>query len=81
MANIVIGLWDPTRYQEETMQFGKSVYDIVQLRSWFVSAHILKNRNGATNKRFPLRFLGAVSIFEEFPDLMTQQDYAALTKY
>lgn len=80
MANIVIGLWDPTRYGEETFQIGKSVYDITQLRTWFVSAHVLKNRNGATNKVAPLRFNGAAGTFEEFPSTMHPMDYTRLTK-
>jgi replicative DNA helicase len=81
-ANVVIGLWDPTRYGEETfsMNGGKQVYDIVQLRSWFVSAHVLKNRNGRTNAVSALRFNGAVGTFEEFPKNMTPMDYANLTK-
>lgn len=81
MANIVIGLWDPTRYNEKVVDIGKSKYDITLLKTWFISAHVLKNRNGNTNKRVPLRFAGAVSTFEEFPSNMTQQDYARLTKY
>ena len=80
-ANVVVGFWDPTRYQEETVQVGKAVYDITQLKTWFVSAHVLKNRNGATNKKVPLRFMGAVSHFEEFPNPMHPVDYARLTKY
>lgn len=80
-ANLIIGLWDPTRYQQQTMKFGKTVLDVGQLRTWLVSAHVLKNRNGTTNKRFPLRFLGAVSMFEEFPSDMGPMEYANLTKY
>ena len=79
-ANIVIGLWDPNRYKVETVSVGDSVYDIVQLRSWFVSAHVLKNRNGKTNIRAALRFIGAASMFEEFPEHMSIQDYTNLTK-
>ena len=79
-ANVVVGLWDPVRYKVETVEVGNSVYDITQLKSWFVSAHILKNRNGHTSKRAALRFIGAASIFEEFPDRMNAMDYARLTK-
>lgn len=79
-ANVVVGLWDPVRYKVETVDVGDSVYDITQLMSWFVSAHILKNRNGITNKRAALRFIGAASMFEEFPERMSSHDYARLTK-
>lgn len=79
-ANVIVGLWDPVRYQVETVDVGTSVYDITQLKSWFVSAHILKNRNGNTNKRAALRFIGGASMFEEFPEKMTSMDYARLTK-
>ena len=79
-ANVVIGLWDPKRYGEETFRIGQSVYDIVQLQSWFVSAHVLKNRTGETNKVAPLRFNGAIGTFTEFPAIMQPEDYARLTK-
>jgi hypothetical protein len=80
-ANVVVGFWDPTRYQVETVEVGKAVYDITQLKTWFVSAHVLKNRNGVTNRKVPLRFMGAISHFEEFPNPMHPIDYARLTKY
>jgi len=79
-ANVVVGLWDPTRYKVETVDVGSSKYDITLLKTWFVSAHILKNRNGNTNKRAALRFIGGASMFEEFPERMTSMDYARLTK-
>jgi len=79
-ANIVIGLWSPMRYYEDTFKIGKVSYDITLLKSWFVSAHILKNRNGQASKVAPLRFNGGVSIFEEFPEHMTPMDYITLTK-
>lgn len=80
-ANVVVGLWSPVRYQKDTVNVGKSVYDITQLRTWYVSAHVLKHRNGQTSKVVPLRFLGATSMFEELPRTMHPMDYARLTKY
>jgi replicative DNA helicase len=80
-ANVVIGLWSPVRYNKETVQVGKTVYDITQLRNWYVSAHLLKHRNGQSLKVVPLRFLGATSMFEELPLSMGPMDYARITKY
>lgn len=80
-ADVVIGLWSPVRYQKETVKVGKAVYDITQLRSWYISAHLLKHRDGVDYKIIPLRFLGATSMFEELPMPMQPLDYARLTKY
>lgn len=80
-ANVVIGLWSPARCFEKTVKVGSCVYDITQLKTWYVSAHLLKNRNGPPNKVVPLRFLGATSMFEELPMPMQPLDYARLTKY
>lgn len=81
-ANIVVGLFDPTRHMDEEESLFRG-YDITQLKSWFRSAHILKNRNGQPNKFIPLKFDGAVGVFTQLPEaqLMTQEDYLRATRH
>jgi hypothetical protein len=66
--------------EEETVFRG---YDIMQLRSWFRSLHLLKHREGEANKFIPLKFNGAVGTFEQLPEamMMTPEDYARATRY
>lgn len=81
-ADVVVGLYDPSRHmkEEETVFRG---YDIAQLRSWFRSAHVMKNRYGQNNKFIPLKFDGAVGIFSQMPDAkdMTQEQYTLATRH
>lgn len=79
-ADVVFGLYDPMRHmkEEETVFRG---YDISILKSWFRSLHILKNREGESQKFIPLKFDGAVGIFTQLPDAMTQQDYIVATRH
>ena len=53
-ANVVWGLYDPQRHMKEGSDLFKG-YDITMLKSWFKSIHLLKNRNGETNKFVPLK--------------------------
>lgn len=77
-ANIVCGLYDPQRHivQEEGKEKVFKGYDIEQLGSWFRSLHLLKNRNGRTNKFIPLKFDGAVGVFEQLPDAIDMDETA-----
>jgi len=81
-AEIVIGLYDPSRHMtEEDIAF--KGYDIITLKSWFRSLHILKNRRGQTNKFIPLKFDGALGLFEQLKDArdMTSDDYINATRH
>jgi hypothetical protein len=75
-------MFDPMRHmrQDESVFMG---YDIDILRSWFRSLHLLKHRNGPSNKFIPLQYKGAVGIFEQLPDptAMTAEAYALATRY
>lgn len=81
-ANVVFGMFDPMRHmkQEETEFMG---YDITILKSWFRSLHLLKHRNGPSNKFIPLQCKGAVGIFNQLPDAgnMDPMTYSAYTRY
>lgn len=81
-ANVVFGIFDPQRHMKEDESHFMG-YDINTLRSWFRSLHLLKHRNGQSNKFIPLQYKGAVGIFEQLPEAknMTPQDYAAYTRY
>lgn len=81
-ANVVFGMFDPMRHMkpDESLFMG---YNIERLRSWFRSLHLLKHRNGQSNKFIPLQYKGAVGIFKELPkaDQMGEQDYTLATRY
>lgn len=81
-ANIVVGLFDPTRHMSEDEEFFRG-YDISVLRSWFRSAHILKNRYGQSQKFIPMKFDGAVGVFTQLPDAqqMGQEEYLNATRH
>lgn len=80
-ANVVLGLYDPLRHLKEDNTIFKG-YDIARLKSWFRSAHILKNRNGEVNKFVPMKFSGPVGIFEQLGVArdMSDADYELATK-
>lgn len=77
-ANVVVGLFDPMRHNMEEF----NGYNILVLKSWFRSLHILKNRNGEPNKWVPLKFSGAISSFEQMPnaDVMGEMEYTETTR-
>lgn len=81
-ANVVFGLFDPMRHmkEDESVFMG---YDITILKSWFRSLHLLKNRNGQTNKFIPLQYKGAVGLFNQLPAAgnMRPEDYTNYTRY
>jgi replicative DNA helicase len=63
-ADIVLGLFDPTRHDMEEC----AGHNVTILQNWFRSVHLLKNRNGEMNISEGLLFKGAVGMFEELPD-------------
>lgn len=81
-ANIVFGMFDPMRHMKEDEALFNG-YDITQLRSWFRSLHLLKHRNGQSNKFIPLQCKGAVGLFEQLPEpnQMGQREYDLYTRY
>ncbi len=81
-ANVVFGLYDPMRHMKEDSKVFKG-YDISILKSWFRSAHLLKNRNSEPNKFIPLKFDGAVGVFSQLPDSdsMTADEYIKATRH
>ncbi len=80
-ANVVIGLYDALRHLKDDNPIFKG-YDIARLKSWFRSAHLLKNRNGLANRYIPLKFSGEVGMFEQLKEAreMTDKDYEEATK-
>lgn len=81
-ANVVLGLYDAQRHLKEGTTLFRG-YDITQLKSWFRSLHLLKNRNSEPNKFIPLKFDGAVGCFEQLPEAsaMDEAAYALATKH
>lgn len=81
-ADIVVGLYDPIRHmkQDEVLFHG---YDIAFLRNWFRSLHLMKNRFGENNRYVPLKFDGAVGVFEQMPSVedMTIEKYQWATEH
>jgi hypothetical protein len=81
-ANVVVGIFDPMRHMKEddTLFYG---YDITILKSWFRSLHLLKHRNGQSNKFIPLQYKGAVGMFDQLPEPkdMGPDQYTMFTRY
>jgi len=80
-ATIVLGLFDPTRHaMEEILE-----YNVLEMKNWIRTLHLLKNRNGEMNKSVALQFKGAIGMFEELPSAQMFKDnpglYKLVTKY
>ena len=75
-ANIVLGLFAPSRFELETYRG----YNVRELQDNFRSLSILKYRNGVSNVHVGLYFDGATNYFEELPpkDQMTKEVYERL---
>lgn len=82
-ANVAIGLYDPIRHMNIDDNGIFLGYDIMRLRSWFRTAHLLKYRNGPSNIYVPLKFDGEVGVFTELKpaEQMTPQDYLLATRH
>lgn len=78
-ANVVLGLYDPSRHMKEENTFFRG-YDIAKMKGFFRSLHILKNRNGQSNKVLDLKFAGATGTFSELPNY-SEVDYEKETRY
>lgn len=78
-ADLVIGLFAPTRYEISNYRG----YDINRLRDSYRTAIVLKDRNyGLSNSYIHLYFDGASNIFKELPikDEMTENIYDKISK-
>lgn len=81
-ANVVYGFFDPMRHLKPDESIFRG-YDITMLKSWIKTLHLLKHRNGQSNKFIPLQFLGAVGMFRQLPESneMTPEMYTEFTRY
>ena len=81
-ADIVMGLFDPCRHLTEEEKWFRG-YNMEILRSWYRSAHIIKNRRGENNKAIDLKFDGAVGIFYQLPTSkeMDERAYINATRH
>jgi hypothetical protein len=64
-ANVILSLFAPKRYELERFRG----YDITKLRDRFRSLTILKNRDGESDIRIGLHFVGEAGHFAELPKL------------
>ena len=64
-ANVIFALFSPHRHELESFRG----YDIKKLKDRFRSLSLLKNRDGASDIRIGLQFVGEVGYFKELPKL------------
>lgn len=62
-ANVIMTLFAPNRHEIPKFRG----YDIKKLRDRFRSVQVLKNRDGASDVRIGLQFVGEVGYFQEIP--------------
>jgi replicative DNA helicase len=62
-ANVIMALFAPNRHEIEKFRG----YDIKKLKDRFRSIGVLKNRDGASDVRIGLQFVGEVGYFQEIP--------------
>jgi replicative DNA helicase len=62
-ANVIMSLFAPHRHELE----GFRGYDITKLKDRFRSVGVLKNRDGPSDVRVGLQFVGEVGYFQEIP--------------
>jgi len=68
-ANVILSLFSPRRHELENFRG----FDIKQLKDRFRSLCVLKNRDGPSDIRVPLHFIGEVGQFTELPQLLNFQ--------
>jgi len=77
-ANVIMALFSPKRYELENFRG----YDITKLKDRFRSLMVLKNRDGESDVRVGLQFVGEVGHFAELPKLSDfQADPKLYDKY
>jgi replicative DNA helicase len=64
-ANVIMSLFAPHRHEMENFRG----FDITKLKDRFRSLKVLKNRDGSSDFRIPLHFIGEVGQFTELPKL------------
>lgn len=81
-STVVLGLYSPMRYLKDDQLVWRG-YDVGILQSWLISAHILKNRYGQSQKFAALKFDGAVGLFTQLPPAvqMTPLEYELATRH
>jgi replicative DNA helicase len=73
-ANVIMALFSPRRHELENFRG----YDITKLKDRFRSLSILKNRDGASDVRVGLQFVGEVGYFQELPKADVFKDRPSL---
>jgi replicative DNA helicase len=77
-ANVIMSLFAPHRHELENFRG----FDIRKLKDRFRSLKVLKNRDGSSDFRIPLHFIGEVGQFAELPKLIDfQNDVTLYDKY
>lgn len=76
-ANVVLGLFAPDRYGIQS----HNGYDINFFRDRYRSMSILKDRDGAANKKLPLFFNGASDFFRELPRITDTEALSRVYDY
>ena len=75
-ANVIMSLFAPHRHELE----GFRGYDITKLKDRFRSVGVLKNRDGPSDVRVGLQFVGEVGYFQEIPRAIKFKENPALYK-
>lgn len=80
-ANVVWGLYEPQRHLAKDEKTFRG-YDLEILKSWFRSLHLIKHRNGLSNKVIPMKFNGLAGIFSQLPEAheMNEREYLLATR-
>jgi replicative DNA helicase len=73
-ANVIMSLFSPRRHELENFRG----YDIRKLKDRFRSLSVLKNRDGASDVRVGLQFVGEVGYFNEIPKVQEFKDDPSL---
>lgn len=79
-CDIALGLYNPYHHDQETYLD----YDIVTLKNWFRTIHVMKNRFGEVGEVIPTLFKGAIGRFEDMPppeELAGFISYDSIMKY
>jgi len=73
-ANIIMALFSPRKYEIPNFRG----YDVQKLKDRFRSLSVLKNRDGASDIRIGLQFVGEVGHFQEIPKVSELKENPAL---
>jgi hypothetical protein len=81
-CTMALGLYAPYRHFKPQDPLFRG-YDILKMKEWLVSLHVMKNRYGVPNACIPLKFDGALGVFSELPPAedMTDRHYQQATSH